>query len=389
MPQEITVTTSISGFLNLPPEVILEIYSWATLDRYDDADLTRRSPRGTLLSHICRSLRSLAISSQGLWDYVPLCLSAPWTELCLARAPTAPLRINLRAYLDDEEHQASNTLVLPHLSRARYLRLYVEFNYDTVNDELTRIFEAFTSFSMPLLGTFDVCFETIDFEDRNYSCLNLPQPLFSGVPPAQLKHLILRQAATLRSTLPATMPISAFSTVLRSLDLYNSHLWKNVDEMVQFFQTIPLLEKLAYTLTGFDRHLFDTTPSQSHSPRCVRMDHLQTFETTEYALFSAAMAVFTYLALPPRATIVMFVDNDADWIGEHSTFENYVTLGAQVMREHFATAIAAGEHYDCLHINEKPAHATESGRRVGFSPSVTPYSRPKSPASPNISAGVE
>ncbi|KZV70337.1 hypothetical protein PENSPDRAFT_651611 [Peniophora sp. CONT] len=356
MPSEVAATSTRShpNLLSHPPEIVLEIYSWATFHRYYNVDTTYLEPRGTLLSHICRPLRSLAISSQSLWDAVPVYRSPSWTEVCLARASTAPLHIDLKAYHDDKEHLNANTLVLPHLSRAKYLRLDVEFNYTSVNDELTRIFEALTSSSMPFLETLDICFDTIDFDDRQYSCIYLPQPLFNGVPPMQLKHLRLRQAGTMRSNLPATMPVSAFSSDLRSLDLYNSRLWENVDEMVQFFQTVPLLENLEYTLTRWDSHLFDTSPSQTYPPRCVRMKHLETFITMEHAQFSAAMAVFTYLALPSHATLIIDLDPDDDhWIGgHHAHFASYLTLGTQAMHEHFAGAIAAGEHYDRLHIEK-------------------------------------
>ncbi|VDB93535.1 unnamed protein product [Peniophora sp. CBMAI 1063] len=346
-----------AGLLSLPSELILEIYAWATLCHYNDANATVGPPRGALLSQICRPLRRLALSSQNLWDHVPRRSSPELTELCLSRASTAPLHMDLHCHFDDSQDFAAKKLALPHLSRARYLRLYVEFKfeYKTVNEALTLIYDALTSSPTPLLETFDVEFDTIDFADRNYSCIYLPQPLFHGAPPTQLNYLRLRQAGMLRYPPPPTMPMSAFSSAVRSLNLHNSHLWGDVDEMVEFFMTIPLLEKLEYTLVSRDNRLFEASPSRRHSPRCVRMDRLESFITGELSIFNASMAVFTYLAMPSRTQLILYLDREDDWgmdSATHAYDSPYVELGEQALREHFAAAVAAGEYYDHLHVDD-------------------------------------
>lgn len=205
------------------------------------------------LSHVCQRWRNVAIACQRLWSLFP-CRSSEWTRACISRAHSIPVDLNIET-VEPTPMQQSTRLALPSISRAKTLDVHIQVRVDHHNLGVKRL-EALRALAMnaaPLL-------EELQISINQYTpCVpyvpTSVHSLFHEETPAKLRRISLDGCA-LQPT------CSIFSSALTHLALIDTILWSDVDQMIEFFIRVPLLESFIFLYpSGASKHGFNTEPS--------------------------------------------------------------------------------------------------------------------------------
>ncbi|KAK0481112.1 hypothetical protein EDD18DRAFT_1203810 [Armillaria luteobubalina] len=122
-----------SAVSSLPSEILVEIFGWLgdLGSEYDDLDVEHGT--NWVITHVCRTWRSIAVSTPSLWASISieddLLVDNPFTDgkskllqEYLSRSGQNPLRVTLSSSYDIEKHME---IISPHLPRCTDLDLTV------------------------------------------------------------------------------------------------------------------------------------------------------------------------------------------------------------------------------------------------------------------------
>ncbi|KZV67854.1 hypothetical protein PENSPDRAFT_653681 [Peniophora sp. CONT] len=347
----ITASSNASRSIDqLPNELLAEIFGHT----YDMLTIERDGrvnglPTCVFLSHVCQRWRNVAIACQYLWAVLP-CRSREWTMTCLARVPSVPvaLRFNISWGTSDARLSEPRHLTFHMIPRARSLRAWFDLDfYERARSDTREVLDNLETHAAPLLKELEI--GLIQHSDSSWEDSYVPTDvpdLFKGKTPPKLRHILLDGCAIHRTS-------SIFSSVLTNIQIENSYIWRNMDEMIEFFRSVPLLESFIFSYPrNPTKHNFSTESSQRHPLRCVPLPKLQHFAVD--ASFEATIRMFSYLAFSPNAMLrLMLSDNEPMNESEYNEadLEDLITRGAASVREHYAQCIRDERYHESVEID--------------------------------------
>ncbi|VDB83080.1 unnamed protein product [Peniophora sp. CBMAI 1063] len=336
---------------DIPAELLLYIFTTIAKDPPDKDDPV---VVGTVLSGVCRRWRELATSSQELWSTLPR-RSATFTDLCLTRCTTAPLNVVIETlFLRMEDRRLAFRAIYPHCSRVKRLSLTVHesrlYRYETYPIELSELADAFQAQLPDALE--DLALKLVTYPgDAHGPPQHMPTEISGALLPPSLRLFACRNAI-----LPHDLHLKF--TNLRHVDFVRVEAWHNVEGMVAFFQSMPLLESFSHT-NFISKNIHSMlTPGALPAPRSVRMKHLREFKMV--GLTVCAFAAFSCLDFPPSATLII-KDDDPGFSNEFiltsglqltPRYRQFLARASSALHHHFAGAIARQVHYDAVRLDE-------------------------------------
>ncbi|VDB96583.1 unnamed protein product [Peniophora sp. CBMAI 1063] len=339
----------------LPAELLVMIFV-VIADNIIDIGRTK-APPCMFLSHVCGRWRTVALACQELWSTFLPRKSVKWTEDCLGRCPSIPLEVSIDmnyAWVDGSIE--ATALVMQHWARISNLRVRPAiYPSDTNAEELSEGSQAILETLFGFLARPTECLEALELDmscdfgvvNENWIPVALPQHLFGSLPPPRLHRLKLTLCR-----LPATPPLQLFAPSLRSLELVNAKAWPDIDTMVAYLQTVPLLESLTYQFWLESDDNFDCRPSRNHRARCVHLPNLRKLYLN--GLWTQNIAIFSYIAIPSRCDLAS--DYHAlvpiDDSSSVATVMRLITIYNQALTEHLAPAISNGAFYSYVEISD-------------------------------------
>ncbi|KZV62899.1 hypothetical protein PENSPDRAFT_230708 [Peniophora sp. CONT] len=336
----------------LPPELLLKVfvevqnmYSWYG---------TKKAPPCLAVSQVCRRWRTVALEASCLWTRLPLD-SLKWVETCISRSRSSCLEVNASfLYIENHAQRQSLYLVYPELPRIGALNIGTEINYDGSREILAEVFAGLSLRPAPKLRELEI--SLLDSCDIDRPPTRVPSSLFAS------QRLVSLETMTLSSCkLSLSWSNTLIAPSLRTLRLYESLLWKNVDEMVQFFELVPNLEILDLTVITTQVRHFNTTTSSAYPYRSASLPQLKSFDVS--TRFLEDVALLTCLSMPPTTLLKMNV-SEADWdlmSPDEAKLTAAYDRGSQAIRDHFATSVAAGHGYTHLRIHPSGVYAPCTG----------------------------
>ncbi|KZV60513.1 hypothetical protein PENSPDRAFT_740276 [Peniophora sp. CONT] len=313
----------------LPPELIRHIFLWANADESHSSPFD--PPASVHVSHVSRRWRDITLSCQELWsDWPRYDKAGYWTDICHARSLAVPL--NLTIMIDKSELDLAATarrqLALDALSRSR----------------------------------------TLVVETRGPQYPPVHGALFQGQPPPRLCTVLI-------DGFEFRLSDKIWPDTIRVLDMRDACAWRNVDEMIDFFKSIPNLEELTYQYNDTDGDratvISDLSPSAKHPIRCTPLGRLKRFyllsneHSQHWGGFVPGISMFSYLALPPTVVLDMGADlldivhwprswDDAtDAHALTGPIAENLVLGTEALQAHFADAAATGQSYDAITVRDR------------------------------------
>ncbi|VDB99121.1 unnamed protein product [Peniophora sp. CBMAI 1063] len=334
--------TSADGpqFSQIPAELLRIVFVFAAMGVRDRG---RGAPPCAKLSHVNKRWRDIALTTQELWSTVPR-KSSEWTSICLLRAPSALLDVILtNDHLQDEGYRTAAVKALSAWPRIRSVRATLA-RYLTPEGPLV---DRSKSMFDALLGTLGAPNATLEQLHLNFTIdsgitgrwtpINLSNDLFGGQHPLHLSDIELSNCA-----LPRPPPPSLFGSGLRSLRLFNTQAWVDIDSMVKCLRAVPMLEKLVYRFSRSPAEGFDFEPSSVHQPRCIPLRHLKTMSLGGFWVQN--MAIFSYIAAPSQCHLEVLHcewDDFVDEMPEEAALE-LISGCAATMKQHFMPATSQG-----------------------------------------------
>ncbi|KZV67855.1 hypothetical protein PENSPDRAFT_653682 [Peniophora sp. CONT] len=328
-------------------EIFLCVHDLVGTERTDEP--LYGAPPCTFLSQVCHRWRSVAIACQHLWALFPR-VGREWTKACVTRAHSVPVDLRFDVWQPTPSLRKTRRLALPAIPRAETITLYAELDrYEEARRDATEVLRGLAAHVAPRLEELKITLDQ-NFTWEEYQPTPVPS-LFKDETPPRLSMLDL-DGCLIES------PRSIMSPSLTDITLSNSCIWSDVNDMIQFFQHIPLLESFTFNYPSNDEHGFRTEPSQTHPLRCVSLPRLNYFNVE--ASFDAGLRIFSYIAFSPDATVI-FRPSDC----ESSTrsrytdaeLENLMTSAGSAVRAHFQEDIEQEICYESVDIS----HATISG----------------------------
>lgn len=334
---------------DLPPELLEKIFV-ATLEH---GGPRTRAPPSADLSQVCHRWREIALACSRLWSSDLPYRSPDWTELCLSRCTSTVLDINVvhdTTTRFDHGYHAAVALVLSRLDRTRSLRLQMKHGPIMPNDAaiITSAFlRAFKETKKrPCHGLAEL---SLDFGGRAPAPLLLRTmvplivDLFAGFAPISNLETITLAGCTYNRR--GNLSSKLTGSHLRQLTLVDSVIWDSIDTAIAALQNTPKLEVL-YVQTS-EPH-FEPYPSLSHETRCIKLPNLDI--AVLRGLWQENIALFSYLAIPPRARLDIgsenYMDSDSDPFDATA-----LSVVADAIRQHFAAALSQDVHYKEVEIS--------------------------------------
>ncbi|KZV61257.1 hypothetical protein PENSPDRAFT_659058 [Peniophora sp. CONT] len=211
---------------------------------------------------------------------------------------------------------------------------------------MTEVFPGLSMHPAPRLRELDISID--DEVDTDRPPIVLPESLFAS------RKLTSLESVTIASCEMTPSWSKTFLTrSLRSLKLDNGVAWRNIDEMMQFFELVPFLETLDLHTYNVRVHSFDTTRSNEFTLKGVLLRKLRTFRVC--TRFLEDMAMFAYLMFPHTAELdIHIAEGDTDLEGDAGEDEilDAICAGLVTLKNHFAPAVAAGLGY--THVRLSP-----------------------------------
>ncbi|KZV70619.1 hypothetical protein PENSPDRAFT_752420 [Peniophora sp. CONT] len=336
---------------DLPAELLGSIFIWTADILGDSQYKVTKAPPCTYLSHVSRHWRNVALACQKLWSARLPRRSVEWTEICLSRCPSITLDVTIDAFYHEGYFKGGRkaaALVMQHWGRVRTLCMKPAL-YPLDMDEAERVLSEASQADLRTLFDFiahpNENLEVLEFDFRldismmhDVVPIELPANLLSRQHPPRLRRLELAYCA-----LPRAPPTQLFSTSLRTLKLYNTRAWEDIDSMTQYFLAMPMLEHFEYE---YDRQneAFDCSPSRSHSIRSVPMPHLKDIVLKGHWLQN--IAIFTYIAVPSDCSFqIIFRGWDIiDGLPEDTVHE-VIAMAKSALVQHFSPATSRDVFY--------------------------------------------
>ncbi|KZV61254.1 hypothetical protein PENSPDRAFT_693579 [Peniophora sp. CONT] len=355
---------------SFPLELLAAIFSFLCTDKKDHWR-SRRAPPSDIVapSHVCRRWRKASLSSWHLWAaWVPL-LSLEWTRVCLDRSRSTLFNVlwDSSFIASSEEYRSAAHLVYPQMTRASTLTIQVKTPWPMSSSET-------------ILRELGTAFVPLSAAAQNLSALVVE---FSGFHPSITEcngqTLVLHKVITMQKHPPGLLKLSLtrmtvsmshsrgfFCFNLRKLSLTDSHIWRNVDEMVEMFQSVPMLESFQYRLEApyrwqnRDGARFIPSRSEKYPLRCVRLPHLKSLILSGDSMFAINITIFSYLALPSNATLHLSQSARSS-PARIQDIEDFIQMGRQTLYDHFAFADAHDAHFEALEVGDLVLSATADG----------------------------
>ncbi|VDC02717.1 unnamed protein product [Peniophora sp. CBMAI 1063] len=366
-------SSSASAQINrLPNELLAEIFvrTHDILSFYGDNPTYEGAALCAFLSHVCRRWRSVAISCQYLWASLP-CKTEKWTKACLARAHSGPVALQFYTLPEDDFMASLSRETCNHLfdtiPRAISLDAWLQLGEAVPAGILAHtdeVLRALLEHEAPLLEDLTIRFEEDNFEEEESNEPHILPSLFLEKTPSKLQHVYLEGCA-----LP--FPQTIFSAALTTLKLDFARIWTNMDQMVEFMRTVPLLKDFEYENYGDPASYgFDPALSRVQPLRCVTLAHLRRCHVQ--AAFVVGIRMFSYLAFPPDASLCLSAYEARDTsYGQHYTdieLEGLIAFGSKALRAHYAGYMErTGRHYDSIEVGRNTlSHVSESRDELEF-----------------------
>ncbi|KZV70625.1 hypothetical protein PENSPDRAFT_752425 [Peniophora sp. CONT] len=335
---------------DLPAELLGSIFIWTADILGDSQHKVTKAPPCTHLSHVCRHWRNVALACQKLWSTRLPRRSVEWTEICLSRCPSIPLDVTIDAFYHEgyfKDGRKAAALVMQHWWRVRTLCMKPAL-YPLDMDEAERVLSEASQANLRTLFDFiaypNENLEVLELDFRldinmihDVLPIELPANLLSRQHPLHLHRIELAYCA-----LPRAPPTQLFAASLRTLKLYTTPAWEDIDSMMQYFRAMPMLEHFAYDYDRQDE-AFDYSPPQSHS-RSVSMPHLKDIVLKGHWLQN--IAIFTYIAVPSNCSLrIIFRGWDIiDGLPEDMVHE-VIAMAKSALVQHFSPATSRGAFY--------------------------------------------
>ncbi|KZV73956.1 hypothetical protein PENSPDRAFT_732534 [Peniophora sp. CONT] len=326
----------------LPFELLAEIFLILHEDASTKESPPPLAPYSAAVSHVCRRWRDVAISCQKLWSTLTFS-NREWTELCLARCHTQPLDLHmpLRSSIGLLRNL---TPTLEHLRRVRELRIYID---DLHSD--------FFGLSTMQMGKRNVIHSVLPSRVEQIQILNAA-PMEQGLVDVEdalgqqtFPHVNDLSFTLVKLSMPSARRI--FTSNLRILTLWNTRVWRDVDEMVHVLELMPRLVDLEYVVDSAGRshalRTFDTKRSTRYPLRCVRMKYLERLAIGRDVPFVQAMTIFSYISCNTNTSLDITCAPQDDEISaiDEERFEDAIAAGITAIREHFTPALAVSANY--------------------------------------------
>ncbi|VDB96582.1 unnamed protein product [Peniophora sp. CBMAI 1063] len=291
----------------LAPELLDIIFHFVEDEIVDLGE--HRAPPCMPLSHVCRRWRTVALACRALWSTSLPRISQEWTDICLARCPSTPLNVYIdeRNFWSESRRAAVASVMQDHWSWVKVLGLSLELPRTvTGRPDLSGAcklgLEAVLRFltrpndQLEVL-LFDFGLEVgLGIDDWIPNDYKIPMDIFSSQPPCLLRDIRLVRCSLPRAPLP-----QLFTHSLRTLHLANTRAWRDVDNMIQYFRCMPMLETLTYKFF-LEAYLFDCTPSRTHqASRCVSLPHLKSLDLEGHWIRN--LSIINYIAIPSTCRI--------------------------------------------------------------------------------------
>ncbi|KZV70608.1 hypothetical protein PENSPDRAFT_651337 [Peniophora sp. CONT] len=357
----------------LPAELLRAIFIIIADTLVDNVGF--KAPPCMFLSHVCGRWRAISLAYPELWLTSLPRESLQWTQTCLSRCPSLPLKVDIDVrYSYIECLPEATALVMNHWSRVRELSmkpaLYPADSGPGLSTESQDDLQELFGF----LARPNNCLEKLEFDFSLdvgtmfdvWLPVYLPQDLFSTQPPPRLHELKLT-----RCSLPAAPPLHLFAPSLRTLELVNIRTWRDVDVMIQYLQAMPMLERFSYVLWKHEGE-FDCRPSQSHQPRCVHLPRLEDLGLQGFWLHN--LTIFNYISIPSHCRIT-FDYRQWDQIGgvSETTVLAIMAIGRETLKQHFAPATSHGAFYSlvkvadeavCVNMPQEAGHGSDESAQL-------------------------
>ncbi|KZV62900.1 hypothetical protein PENSPDRAFT_758375 [Peniophora sp. CONT] len=338
----------------LPPELLSNIFF--EIQRAPTAWTieAQRLPPCSAVSQVCRQWRSTALGTSRLWNRIPVD-SPQWAKACISRSRLSCLEVTASILIAGEEQHAqrqSLLLVYPELPRISVLEFETQTNHPDRHELLTEVFDGLSA--RPALMLRKLSFSFMDGIDM--LPVLLPETLF-----ASQRLISLESANFYFCRLSLLWSRTLIPPALRELTLTESCAWRNVDEMIEFFQLVPNLQSLHLDIDMTDDPHFDTSPSSRYPPQAVSLAKLETFHVS--ARYLEEVALIVSLSIPPTASLEMrFSGLDWDLMDmDQEQLAAALARGTQAYRDHFASAVAAGHGYTHVKLNARGIEAPCTG----------------------------
>ncbi|KZV66655.1 hypothetical protein PENSPDRAFT_755511 [Peniophora sp. CONT] len=291
---------------DLPNELLLKILEYLNVSVASERSLDAHGPEippCTYPSQVCRRWRQIALSSSHLWASV-IGPTRAWTVQSLLRCRwSTPVALYVEScYLESgrSNYRDAVQLAMIRLCVASKLHVHLRSPDDTARDPdiflWTMRLADLLSHSAPHL-------EEVSIKCDGFSSLPLVELVFSSFEVASPPFAKVASACLQNCTLSPSSRV--FSQCLTELSLQHTVVWEDVEQMIQFFRSVPLLSSFMYEL-GYSSQLsggFSDAVSGVLRPRCVPMPHLRSLHLS--SAFSQSAAMLTYLALPSNAQMTI------------------------------------------------------------------------------------
>ncbi|KZV61829.1 hypothetical protein PENSPDRAFT_739695 [Peniophora sp. CONT] len=326
--------------VQLPPELLLQIFLEIQRAHYWIG--SEKTPPCCAVSQVCRQWRMIALVTSHLWTYIPLtCL--PWANTCLMRSHESCVEVTARhLFPGDEVERQSLILATTELPRTSVLFFSTATNYYGYRELIAEVFAGWSLRPAPKLRELDI--SITDEVDLDREPIVLPNSLFASRELPSLEKASVESCELTPSWSRIHLP-----RTLRSLEMNDALAWKNVDEMVQFFELVPELEEFCLHTNNTRTCRFDTALSSRYPRKGLPLSKLQTFEICTRYL--EVIIIFAYLSIPSTASIIIEIsecDEDlAGDVGEEELLEA-ICVGLLALQDHFAPVVAAGHGYTDL-----------------------------------------
>ncbi|VDC02713.1 unnamed protein product [Peniophora sp. CBMAI 1063] len=352
MSEEASAGVAFAWINRLPDEILSEIFVYTYDIRLIDPDSRpvhrQGPPSGAFLSHVCQRWRNVALSCQYLWASLP-CETIEWTKACLARAHSGPVTLRFNPLWNADTVNplllGPRRLIYPAIPRARVINAWLEFGRpENTNAYTSEVLQALTQ-EAPWLEELEITLDRpMDFGSNEPRFV---PTLFGEKPPHKLRRVYLEGCAL-------NFPPTIFTAALTVLQLGESRLWTNMDEMIEFLWTVPLLQDFSFTYSGdLIPYGIDAELSRTHPPRCISLPHLRSWQVS--TSFVVGIRMFSYFAFSPDAELRIMVDDGESGEPDAQRYtdaelEGLIAFGSTAVRAHYAEYSQHGGHYDSIEL---------------------------------------
>ncbi|KAI0782834.1 hypothetical protein C8Q75DRAFT_811418 [Abortiporus biennis] len=117
--------------MNLPPELLAEIFYWIALHCSSVKDITRFCYSFLSLTWVCRLWRNVALGTPSMWSWITVPRSLEFTKELIARSKNCPITVDATFYEKGMGRDVIRPLkvVLSHMSQIQHIRLSLPYDH--------------------------------------------------------------------------------------------------------------------------------------------------------------------------------------------------------------------------------------------------------------------